>query len=208
MKELTGGDAVTARTLFRESETYVPQFDVAVCTNNLFEIGSNDDGTWRRIRVIKFLSKFLHEYEWNDQKFDDCKYKYPRDDGLKNKYPEWAPIFAGMLVQKAFETKGIVKDCDIVMEECNNYRRGQDHISGFINEKIEKCPGRILKKKELSDEFKNWFELQQGSNKNKPKGVELYEYMDKKFGKCRTDGWHNVGIVYPDVDEMQEMTNA
>jgi len=208
MKELTGGDAVTARTLFRESETFVPQFDVAVCTNNLFEIGSNDDGTWRRIRVIKFLSKFLHEYEWNDQKFDDCKYKYPRDDGLKNKYPEWAPIFAGMLVQKAFETKGIVKDCDIVMEECNNYRRGQDHISGFINEKVEKCPGRILKKKELSDEFKNWFELQQGSNKNKPKGVELYEYMDKKFGKCRSDGWHNVGIVYPDVDEMQDMTNA
>lgn len=207
MKELTGGDAVTARTLYRESETYIPQYDVVVCANNLFEISSNDDGTWRRIRVIKFLSKFLYESEWNDPKFSDCKYKFPRDDNLKNNYEEWAPVFAGMLTKRAFETKGIVRDCAMVTEECNIYRNGQDHISAFINEKIQRMPGKLLKKKEVYDEFKNWFELQQGSNK-KPKGVELYEYIDMKFGKCQNDGWRNIGIIYQDTDEIDDMCNA
>ena len=206
MKELTGGDAITARTLFRESETYIPQYDVAVCANHLFEIASNDDGTWRRIRVIKFLSKFLYVHQWNDPEFDDCQYKFLRNDNLKSKYPEWAPIFAGMLVQRAFQTKGIVKDCDMVIEECRNYRKKQDHISGFVIERIEKQPGKVLRKKELYEEFKIWFELQQGSSK-KPKGVELYEYMDKKFKK-KGDGWQDVGFIYPDADEMDDLGNA
>ena len=51
MKEITGGDPIQARALFKDSITFVPQFKLAVCTNTLFDIASNDDGTWRRIRV-------------------------------------------------------------------------------------------------------------------------------------------------------------
>ena len=58
MKELTGGDAIQARALFRDPIEFKPQFKLAVCTNNLFDVTSNDDGTWRRIRVCEFLSKF------------------------------------------------------------------------------------------------------------------------------------------------------
>jgi hypothetical protein len=39
-----------------------------------------------------------------------------------------------------------------------------------------------------------------------PKGSELYEYMDKKFGKCKTTGWSGVKILYPTVeDELNEL---
>jgi len=38
-----------------------------------------------------------------------------------------------------------------------------------------------------------------------PKGVELYEYMDKKFGKNKSNEWHNVEMVSPEVDEMDEL---
>ena len=61
MKELTGGDPLQARALFQECETFETQFKLVVCTNNLFEIESNDDGTWRRIRKCDFLSKFIDE---------------------------------------------------------------------------------------------------------------------------------------------------
>jgi hypothetical protein len=206
MKELTGGDPLTGRTLFRESETFVPQFDLAVCTNNLFEINSNDDGTWRRIRIIKFMAKFLDSSEMNNPLFSECKYKFLKDKTLKEKYPDWAPIFGGMLVKRAFETKGIVEDCDLVLEESNNYRRGQDHISGFVSEMIESKPGSIIKKQALFEEFKRWFAETHGSRKI-PKGMELYDYMDKKFGKAKKDGWHNVSIIYPENDELIDMSN-
>ena len=58
MKEITGGDPIQGRALFKDSQTFIPQFKLVVCTNTLFEIKSNDDGTWRRIRVVEFLSKF------------------------------------------------------------------------------------------------------------------------------------------------------
>ena len=205
MKELTGGDTITARTLFSKPESYVPQYDVVVCANNLFEIASNDDGTWRRIRVINFMAKFLFPHEWDSPEFDDCKFKFPRYE-LKHMYARWAPLFAGMLIQRVFKTGGLVTDCSIVLEASKNYRREQDHISGFVNERIEKQLGKTMRKKELYEEFKLWFELQNGSAK-KPKGTELYEYMNKRF-KRRGDGWQDVGFIYPDVDEMDEMTNA
>ena len=48
----------------------------------------------------------------------------------------------------------------------------------------------------MSNEFKKWFEETKGTKK-KPKGIELYEYMDKKFGKMKkVTGWMNVSMVY------------
>jgi hypothetical protein len=41
-----------------------------------------------------------------------------------------------------------------------------------------------------------------------PKGVELYEYMDNKFGKGKRDGWHGVEILYDqegDYDDVNEL---
>ena len=58
MKELTGGDPIQCRALYKDAVTFYPQFKLAVCTNNLFDIKSTDDGTWRRIRIVSFMSLF------------------------------------------------------------------------------------------------------------------------------------------------------
>ena len=202
MKELTGGDPLQARQLYCESETFIPQFDLVVCTNTLFDITSNDDGTWRRIRICDFMAKFVD----SDAPVidDDNPYQFPKDKSLKEKLPKWAQVFASMLVKRAFETQGVVEDCAIVMASSNNYRRGQDHIAAFIGEMVVKKMGGRIKKQELSEEFKIWFQSSQGMRKA-PKGVELYEYMDKKFGKNKSNEWHNVEMVSPEVDEMDEL---
>jgi len=61
MKEITGGDPIQCRALFKDSVTFIPQFKLVVCTNTLFDVKSNDDGTWRRIRVCEFKSKFYRK---------------------------------------------------------------------------------------------------------------------------------------------------
>ena len=202
MKELTGGDPIQARALYAESEIFEPQFKLVVCTNNLFDIESNDDGTWRRIRKCDFLAKFVDEGE---EHTDDTPYVFVKDKGLKEKLPAFAPIFASMLVKRAFESGGVVEDCDYVMAASNKYRNGQDNIAAFVAENVEKTGVATdkIKKNELSNQFKMWFIQEQGGRKM-PKGQELYLYMDKRYGANSNSCWTGVKMKYPDQEDEVE----
>jgi len=197
MKELTGGDPIQARALFQESEVFDPQFSLVVCTNNLFDIDSNDDGTWRRICKADFVSKFV------DSDPNEALNIYLKDKSLEEKLPKFAPVFASMLVERAFQTQGIVEICDVVKKASDKYRNGQDHLSAFINEKITltEAVEDEIGKRGLMEEFKAWFQREQGSKKM-PKGQELYEYMDKKFGPNINSKWKRVKFVVPEDTDL------
>jgi len=199
MKELTGGDPIQARGLYSESEIFIPQFKLCVGTNNLFDIDSNDDGTWRRIRKCTFPSKFVDEGEHYE---DDTPHVFKKDKSLNEKLQSLAPVFASMLVNRAFETDGIVEDCETVLEASKKYRNGQDHIAAFVSEKIRKTndPKHIVKKKSLLQEFSDWFKQEQGTRKM-PKGEELYEYMNKKFGPSNSKGWIKLEFIRDEEDD-------
>ena len=178
-----------------------------MCTNNLFDIESNDDGTWRRIRRVVYHSKFVDESILNQ--YSDLPYVFPKDKSLEEKLPGFAPVFASMLVKRAFITDGIVEDCEVVLADSNNYRKGQDHIAAFVAEMICKTdnPKDKVKKAEIVNQFKLWFQNEQGSRRI-PKGEELYEYIDKKFGHHKSTGWHGIKIVYPDMsDDITDVNN-
>ena len=204
LKELTGGDPIQARALYSDSEIFEPQFSLVVCTNSLFEIKSNDDGTWRRMMLIDYISKFTSEGETHT---DDTPYVFPKDKGLKEKLPKWAPVFVSMLVKRAFETEGEVIVCNEVVAASGKYRQGQDCISGFINEKIVKVPGKTVGKQSLNVVFKEWFQVNHG-NRKPPKLSELEEIMNKKFGNrnLATNKWSNVMIKEDETgDDMDEI---
>ena len=194
MKEITGGDPIQGRALFKDSMTFIPQFKLVVCTNNLFEIKSNDDGTWRRIRVVEFLSKFVEDPQSDDP---DEPYQFKVDKKLDDKFDSWKVAMASMLIEKAKITKGNVDDCNMVLAKSNEYRNNQDYLSEFVKEKIVVVTEGKIKKQEVYNEFKEWFTLQHG--RNVPKGRELFQYLDKRFGKYK-NGWFGVEIHY----EMEE----
>jgi len=199
MKELTGGDPIQARALYSDSEIFIPQFSLAVCTNSLFEIKSNDDGTWRRMKLVDFISKFITEGETHT---DDTKYVFPKDKGLKEKLPKWAPIFISMLIKRACETDGEVKDCPEVLSASNRYRQSQDCFAGFITEKIEKDSNGSIGKKVLNDVFKEWFQCNYPGRKM-PKLMELEEVITKKYGSrnMKTNKWLGIRLKHDDTEE-------
>ena len=203
LKELTGGDPIQARALYSDSEIFEPQFSLVVCTNSLFEFKSNDDGTWRRVMKVDFLSKFYSEGEVFT---DETKYLFPKDKSLKEKLPNWAVVFASMLVARAFETEGEVALCDIVTESSRNYRQAQDVISGFINEKIVKDDGsdpnyKGVGQQTINEEFKQWFQGIYG-NRKPPKLTELTDAINKKFGqRNKNNKWAKIRILQENDDD-------
>lgn len=198
MKQLTGDAKLQARALYSESETFDIQFHIVVCVNTLFEVVSNDNGTWRRICIVEFMSKFVNP---DDPFIDDTPYQYPKDPILKEKLTKWAPILMHMLMAIAFKSQGIVQTCDEVKSATNKYRQSQDHISAFVNEMVVSDIGGKVTKNELNELFRKWFADNQGTGKRPPKGVELHEFMNTRFGKYKSGGWNNIKLVYDEEED-------
>jgi len=202
MKEITGGDPLQGRALFKDSITFIPQFKLVVCTNTLLDVNSNDEGTWRRLCVCEFKSKFCAKEEFDDER----EYQFEIDKKLGEKYVQWCPIFISMLVEKAYTTGGLVKICDAVKASSSSYRNTQDYYSEFVFDKVKKTAGGKIKETSLYEVFKIWFQLHHG--KNVPKGRDLFEFMNKKFGKKQRGIWNNVSIIYdefdPSLDEYED----
>jgi hypothetical protein len=106
-----------------------------------------------------------------------------------------------ILVDMVYKNNGIVKDCSIVLGSSDQYREGQDYLAEFAKEKIIKSNGGSIKKSELVEEFKKWYTINYG--KNIPKARELYDYMDKRYGKY-VGKWKNIVVNYDDEAEDNE----
>ena len=199
MKEITGGDPIQARALFKDTVTFVPQFKLVVATNYDFDQTSNDDGTWRRLRYVDFKSVFLEKPYENEIKFprSQCPYQFPLDKNLEANFDRWAPVLMSMLVDIAYKTKGIVKDCSMVLANSEQHREKLDYFTEFAKDKITEKEGNKIKKTELLAEFNKWYLVNHG--KGGPKGKEITEFMDKRYG-VYNQGWHNVSVIY-DVEE-------
>ena len=205
MKEITGGDPIQGRALFKETITFIPQFKLVVCTNVLFEIPTNDEGTWRRIRLCDFVSKFIDNPYTNDKFLkENFPYQYKVDRNIDEKFEYWCPVFMSMLIELAFEKQGHVKDAKIVLSVSDKYRQNQDYLSEFAKEKIIRRTDGTIKKTEILEEFKNWFIMHYGRN-NLPNGKEITDYMDKNYGKSYRGKWSNVEINYDDDSDVEEL---
>lgn len=54
MKNLTGGDPITARPLYGKPVTFAPSHTSLMVTNHLPKVAGDDAAVWRRVRVIPF----------------------------------------------------------------------------------------------------------------------------------------------------------
>ena len=95
-EKLTGNDKIIARALFKEPVEFSPQFKMLLMCNDLPNIPSNDDGTWRRLEVVDFVSRFVGKDDYH--KLDDSKHVYKRDKRTTKQitcmenYFLWTPV--------------------------------------------------------------------------------------------------------------------
>jgi len=194
MKEMTGGtDKMSARGLYESAITFIPQFKPIVCTNCLYDIKTNDGGTWRRLQKIDHLAYFA------DTPDTSKPYQFKKDKVVSSKFDKWKGVLMSLLVDIVKDTQGKFEPCDMVKASSEQYRNQQDLVSDFMNSRIIVEQGsKISRKKELQQEFKMFMEDVHG--KKAPKAQELYDAMDNKYGDFNK-GWHNIRLIYEDDDD-------
>lgn len=179
IKQLTGGDKVTARFLYAEEFEYTPKFKIWVSTNHKPIIRGTDDGIWRRLVLIPF------DVQIPEEKVDkDLKYKLLREaPAILN----WMAEGAYMWMREGLELPEKLKDAG------QTYRTEMDVVEQFVQEKCKRAEGVKETGKALYEEYKKWAD-------------ENNEYkMDKnKFGKKLKEKFRskkmNNGVNYLGVE--------
>ena len=204
MKELTGNDAFMARGLFEDPKEIKPQIKFWLTCNELPIIPSRDGGTWRRLRVIEFLSKFV------DQPSGVNEFKI--DTKLKEKIKEWGSTFLSYLIfnyNTLYKKKNYLEEPDEVLYSTNAYKMDNDHFLEYFNLRLEQVDDEkaIINKRSVYSDFKCWYkEYHEGGNKL-PRSEQLYRFLDEVLGKSNRNGWKNVAFRIEEGDDDEEEKN-
>lgn len=195
MKQLTGGDVITARNLYEKEIEFKPQFTLVLTCNDLPQIPSNDNGTWRRLRVSPWESKFVDYNKKTGKKINENNGKecplgnneFPKDnklnEKLSNKYILRA--FIWLLLNKYYpkykNNDYSIREPKKVTKFTNNYQKDNDFYSQFINENLIKSTNNCVQISEVYNSFVSWFR-QENSDSKCPSRNELKKYFkDNKY---------------------------
>ena len=140
MKQFSGEDLVEARGLFKDQESFKITGKIFMSCNRMPPVHSMDGGTWRRIRVIPFDSRFVDP---NEFPVDEENHVYARDDMMEEKLLSWRVPFFSLLVH-LYETRycvGRIKVPSVVMQACENYKGNFDSFGKFHKSRMRKVAG-------------------------------------------------------------------
>ena len=125
VKQLTGGDPVTARNLYENFFEFVPRFKLWLATNHRPVIGDTGIGMWRRLKLIPFNAVIQED---------------AIDPHLYEKLMSEAPGILAWLVEglKQWHLRGLKADePPAVTLGTQEYKKEMDKVALFLDECIE-----------------------------------------------------------------------
>jgi P4 family phage/plasmid primase-like protien len=199
LKELSGGDVVQTRELFKAPCEWRPQFKLFLLCNQLPHVPSDDGGTWRRIRVVEFGSKFV------DNPSPDNPNEYPVDVELSSRIDSWKEHFMALLVNryKVYLTAPL-REPEAVMACTREYQRTNDHLADFVDSCIERvpvstqsttdgdgtggaCDGALMCLDAAFSSYKEWAKQENvPALQQRIKKIVLQKYLERYIGKPTT----------------------
>jgi len=180
LKEFTGGDKIKARALHKEPIEFKPQFKLALLCNEMPEVPPNDSGTWRRMEVIEFKSRFCENPKES--------HEFPIDKYLSEKLRNWRELFMALLLDVyyvKYKKEGIKVPFEIIKFTAE-YQKQCDLYTDFITENLEETKDilDVINITQMYDEFKIWYE-DTFSNHKYPSKIEFKRYLKKKYSVKR-----------------------
>lgn len=203
MKQLTGGDKVSVRGLYSNPVSFKPMCLFIMMCNDMPEIKTDDNGTWRRLRRVVFKSEFVEFPDENN------KYQFKLDPHLNQCLPGWKVAFMNEVfahrIQALAQGEFKLQEPARVKKYTQEYRKVNDHFCDFISENIEPRPGCKLSLKDISSRFREWFKENYPGEKV-PGKAELNGYLVRKYGKPEdknspvTCYWKDLSFIHQEAE--------
>ncbi|WP_370942586.1 phage/plasmid primase, P4 family [Amycolatopsis sp. cg5] len=147
LKQLTAGDPVTARELYKGIFTFEPTALMLMATNYRPDVRGQDDGFWRRTRLIPFTRSFGDE---------------DKDPTLARTLLDEAPGILAWAVKGAAEWyTGGLREPDSIRAAVAEYRQESDLLNGFLPGVLVRDPKGSITQKQAWDVFQNWRDEEQ-----------------------------------------------
>lgn len=178
LKQLTGGDKVTARNLYENEFEFVPQLKLWMATNHKPYVRGTDEGIWRRFVIIPFEKQI------------------PKDEVDKNltkKLKKELPAIMKWCVDGFLEWQRIgLAEPQIVKEQRDEYRTEMDPIEMFIEECCRRrSETSSIKSSTLFQAYDNWAKE---NHQYRMTNTKFGKEMKKKFKWKRSNGVQYLGI--------------
>jgi len=140
LKDLTGGDNITARFLHKEFFEFAPTHKIQIFTNHEPEIRGNDGGMWRRLLLLRYNVRYGLPEEVARGDFQRVK-----DEKLEDALKAEAPGILRWLVEGAREwyASGLQPPSS-VLRATEALRAQQDLIGLFLKERTVEDPAGKL----------------------------------------------------------------
>ena len=145
VKNLTGGDSITARFLYHESFTFQPTHKLIMFGNHRPNIHGTDDGIWRRMVVVPFNVEIPEEKRIPMGKIKEI---------LKN---ELSGIFNWALKgYRKYKSIGKLNPPKSIRDASFMYRIDSDTTRQFLSQCCIESKLLKVKCKELYEEYRDW----------------------------------------------------
>jgi P4 family phage/plasmid primase-like protien len=202
MKEMTGGDQIQCRCLFKEPIRFKPMFKMILTCNHMPAIPPDDGGSWRRVRRVEFMSKFVDAPNPNNE------HEFRIDRELGHKFDLWKETFMAMLLRyyKVYKKHGKIMEPKEILEYTNEYQRKNDVFADFCESYITEDAGGSVDVTSLFEKFKEY--CQADNIKNKAKKSTFQEAMEKRYGKLvkvkSVSCWKGIRLVEKHMEEDED----
>jgi putative DNA primase/helicase len=191
LKLLAGTPSVTARGMRQDNETFEATHTPFVTTNKLPPVRESDEGTWRRLMVLRFPYHYVDStaLAGPNDKVGDLNLRRRIQDNESGQ----AEAFLAWMVEGAVEYHqlGKMPPATLAVEEATEaWRRGEDMLLNFFTSEIEPAEGRHIPSSDLYDAYKRFaidgggFYLNQAVFAREAKahpGLEKYCHEPKRF---------------------------
>jgi len=179
IKQLTGGEEITARALYQAATTYLPQFTIWLSCNDLPMVTDKSIFASERIKVVEFNRHFKPEEQ---------------DINLKNELTTqeaMSGIFMWMVRGYIrYRERGLTMPPHL-RRVVRQYERDNDLVLQYLEARCESCgEDAVMKAKDLYNNFKLWAKSEGAPVLSARKfNAEMERHPEWHQGKRQRDGY-------------------